>query len=120
VVAVELGLGAFLLLSAVWAFLAGYLGGMGGRYVTLLNLRGELRAVADTVDPKAMAKLAEVERRMAELAGAQERTREEVKSHAGRLAQLGTPGKVKAEEMAFLVAAVAERVQREAGLKVAG
>lgn len=109
-----------LLLSAASGLVAGFLGGIGGRYAALLNFRRELRAVADQVDPRLAHKLAEQAREMTELSGRVDAATSTAKSIAGKLGQETRKAVIGPEDLAFITAHVEAQLRRTGAVRAVG
>lgn len=108
---------SYLVLVFCGALLAGFLGGMGGRWLTLLKLRNELRAVLALVDPATTGKVLAHEEQLAGLSGRVDAAMVNINSVKGTLAQVTKREKLSPEDLTFLVAAVAQRLSLHQPMK---
>ena len=78
--------------------------------MALVQLRRELRAVMDAVDPALRARVTSLEEQIFPLTGRVDAAIQNVNSVKGTLAQVSKREKLGAEDLAFLAQAVAEKL----------
>lgn len=93
------------------ALACGALGGYGGRWAALWQLRGELHALASTVDPKKLAELGQVAAELESVRATAEGAARSAKSISGQLGQMVKAEKLNPADVEMLVGLVMSRLR---------